>query len=249
VKKTRFILIIAALLAFPGAIKAQETGSFAKSFTADGTLFLLSTENYDTLSEQDKGLLINKDYKDCGQSKINVSTAKGGEVWMRDGANFILIDKWNAFDLEMDKYRPLAVKRQGKNRLYYSFGGGISGQGDTHSMLMELRAGTFLYKNFLDISAGLSTGGSIISGEWNSQARLNLSTRAYLPIRIKNFRFAYYAGVGISGGIVSKETSIEFPILAGSCWFIGPGSLDFGLRYGRLSSGIITIGYTFRPRL
>lgn len=246
-KKIRFILIIVALLAFQGALRAQ--GPFAKSFTADGTLFLLSTENYDNLSEQEKGSLINRDYKNCGQAKISVSTAKGGEVWMRDGSAFVLIDKWNDFDLEMDNYRPITMKRQGKDRLYYSFGGGISGQGKSHSALMDLRAGTFLYKNFLDISAGLSTGCAINSGEMAWQTSLNLFSRAYLPINIKGFHFAYFAGIGISGGLVTGGSSIEFPILAGSCWFIGPGSLDFTLRYGSLSSGVFTIGYTFRPRL
>lgn len=56
---------------------------------------------------------------------------------------------------------------------------------------------------------------------------------------------APYAGAGISW-VFAPESFFELRVLAGGCWFVGPGSLDIGLQYGTESNLSLTLGYTFR---
>ena len=74
---------------------------------------------------------------------------------------------------------------------------------------------------------------------------VGFDSRAYLPFRIKNVNLAPYAGAGVSYSF-SPDSYFELRLLAGACWFVGPGSLDVGLQYGTKSDFSLTLGYTFR---
>jgi hypothetical protein len=74
---------------------------------------------------------------------------------------------------------------------------------------------------------------------------VGVDSRAYLPFRIKDVNLAPYAGAGVSWSF-APESFFELRLLAGGCWFVGPGSFDIGLQYGTKSDFALTLGYTFR---
>lgn len=245
----KIILPLATILFFSASLFAQKDDKFSHSFTSDGTLFLRSTEQYDALSAQEKSIWINHHYKNSGMSKINISTTRqGGEIWMMKGSEYALIDSWSVMDMKLDDYASIELQRQGYSRWYYYFGASGYGQSGSHTFSGTFRCGTFLYKDYLDAAASISGGGTTDGDTFNSAVSLGISSRAYLPFKIKDVNLAPYAGAGISY-IIKPASNFELQLMAGACWFVGPGSLDFGFQYGTKSKGMLTIGYTFRPKL
>ena len=122
----------------------------------------------------------------------------------------------------------------------------MSGSKGLFNMLGSLRAGAYLFKNYLDASATLSGGLSVSNGDAIFKGNLAVSSRAYLPFRIKKLNLAPYAGAGASLAI-SSESYVELQLLTGACWFLGPGSLDIGIQYGIKSKFALTIGYNYSP--
>lgn len=220
---------------------------FSKAYVTEGTLYLYSAEKFDALTSKEKGELLNSLFKNRPQTKLSItSTKEGGEIWMKENSSYILIDSWSNYNLALDEYQPIEVKRHGRNRWYNYYGGSVSGQGGTHSLMLSYRRGTFLYGDFLDVAASLSGGAYTDGKDIDGSLAVGVSSRAYLPFRIEGVRLAPYAGIGCSVPIAPKF-SFELQLLAGACWFVGPGSLDFGLQYGTKSKAVFTIGYTFRP--
>lgn len=243
----KIILPLATILFFSASLFAQKDDKFSKSFAHDGTLFLRSTEQYDALSAQEKSIWINHYYKNCGQPKINISTTRqGGEIWMMKDSAYVLVDSWSVMDMKMDDYSSVELQRQGYSRWYYYVGGSASGQSGSHNFTGTLRCGTFLFKDYLDASGSISAGGMTGGGQTEFTLSLGVSTRAYLPFKIKDVNLAPYAGIGVAY-LVKPVSNFDLQFLAGFCWFVGPGSLDFGFQYGTKSNGMLTIGYTFRP--
>jgi hypothetical protein len=146
----------------------------------------------------------------------------------------------------MDRYLPLQLKRHGETRLFYYVGGMLSGGNSSTTYALNLRGGTFLYKNLLDASATLNLGrNKVDEGDSQFIGDVGLDSRVYLPFRIENMNLAPYAGVGGSWSF-APDSYFELRLLAGGCWFIGPGSFDIGLQYGTESNLALTLGYTFR---
>ena len=259
--KHKLILILALFLGVTASSFAQTDTSggiltnpqarenFSKAYITDGTLFLFSTEKYDVLSGTEKASVLNTVFKDIGQTKLSITTTKeGGEIWIKEGRTFLNIDSWSNSDLNLANYQPIEVNRHGQSRWYNYYGGSLSGVGNTHSLMANYRRGTFLYKDYLDVAASISGGGYVKGDDLDGSLAVGVSSRGYLPFRLEDIRLAPYVGVGCSMPIL-PDFSFELQLLAGACWFVGPGSLDFGLQYGTKSKAVFTIGYTFRPSL
>lgn len=129
--------------------------------------------------------------------------------------------------------------------VFYYIGGSFYSGDEYSNGSLNLRAGSFLYKNVIDVSATLNIGGYKTGEERQFTSDVGVDSRAYLPSHIKNINLAPYAGAGISWTF-APESYFELRLLAGSCWFVGPGSLDMGLQYGTESDFTLTLGYTFR---
>ena len=218
-------------------------GGYAK----ENKLHLTTNSDYAALSEFQKREVLNKVAQEFAGYDMTLYT--GGqqrELWLSEGNTVRCIAKWNNDSLRMEDYLPLELKRSGRTKVFYYVGGMLNGSKNNTSYSLNLRAGSYLYKNLLDASATLNIGGNKSDGS-DSQftGDVGVDSRAYLPFRIKKVNLAPYAGAGVSWAF-APESYFEFRLLAGGCWFVGPGSFDIGLQYGTKSKFSLTLGYTFR---
>lgn len=217
-------------------------GGFAK----DGKLHLVTNADYDSLNVAQKQEVLNKVSQEFADHDLTIySGGQQRELWVSTGNGVRMIERWNNDSLQIDRYLPLELKRQGKTKIFYYIGGMVNGDSDYTNLSLNLRAGSYLYKNLVDASVTMNLGGNITEEESNFVGDLGIDSRVYLPFRIKKVNLAPYAGAGISWSF-APSSYFEARFLAGGCWFVGPGSFDIGLQYGIESGFGATLGYTFR---
>lgn len=216
-------------------------------YVRDGKLHLTAKDNYSTLDLNRKKELLYKISREFPDMDIVVYEGeKLREVWMVSVAGVFLMEKWSIDDLQLENYKPLALKRSGNSKVFYYVGGSYN-KSDTYSNgSLNLRGGTYLYKNTIDISATISIGYVSLQDSSFSSRNISIDNRYYLPYRPKKVNLTPYAGAGLAWTF-KPENYIEPHLLLGACWFVGPGNLDLGVQYGRKSGVTATIGYTFRP--
>ncbi len=216
-------------------------------FTKGNKLNLVTNSTYDMLSAEQKQNVLNKVAQEFPEHDITVyAEGQQREIWLNTGNDVKLIEQWNNDSLHVERYVPLELKRNGERKVFYYIGGTFNGSDGTYNYSLNLRAGTYLYKNLLDVSLGVNIGGNKMEdSEHEFTGDVGLDSRAYLPFRIKNVNLAPYVGAGVSWSF-APSSYFEWRVLAGACWFIGPGSLDIGLQYGQKSEFAATLGYTFR---
>lgn len=217
-------------------------GGFAK----DNKLHLLTNADYDSLRVDKKRDVLRKVAQEFADYDINIySGDQQRELWINTEDGIKMIERWNNDSLQIESFLPLELNRQGKTKLFYYIGGQVNGSKDNTNYSLNLRAGSYLYKDLIDASVTLNLGGSKAGNENQFAGDLGLDSRVYLPFRIKKLNLAPYAGAGISWSF-APSSYFEARFLAGGCWFVGPGSFDIGLQYGIESGFGVTLGYTFR---
>lgn len=215
----------------------------------DGILELSVKPGFSSLSVEEQNNLLNFFFADFPNSKIVVRISKTeSQLWIPQQQGYVFASDWNIDNLPLADYKPLELNKYGNSRFFYYVGGSLSGSGGMSSGMVNLRGGSFLYKEIWDISASLGLGFSGSSDEKQFIGDIGIMTRAYLPWRIPKVNLAPYAGVGASLSF-APETVFEGQLLAGCSWFVGPGSFDVGFKYGIQSGFSMTFGYTFRPSL
>jgi hypothetical protein len=218
-------------------------GGFAK----EKKLYLMTNSDYESLSTMQKQNVLDKVAQEFAGYDITIyGGGQKREFWLNSGNGLKMIEQWNNDSLKIEDYLPLELKRQGKTKVFYYVGGMLNGGNGTTSYSLNLRGGTYLYENLLDASVTLNLGGNKPEeGESQFTGDVGVDSRAYLPFRIKDVNLAPYAGAGVSWSF-APESFFELRLLAGGCWFVGPGSFDIGLQYGTKSDFALTLGYTFR---
>lgn len=218
-------------------------GGFAK----EKKLYLVTNSDYDSLTNMQKQDVLGKVAQEFTGYDMNIyAGGQQRELWLSNGNGIKMIERWNNDSLKIEDYLPLQLKRQGKTKVFYYVGGMLNGGNGSTSYSLNLRGGTYLYENILDASATLNLGGNKPEeGESQFTGDVGIDSRAYLPFRIKKVNLAPYAGAGVSWSF-APEKFFEFRLLAGGCWFVGPGSFDVGLQYGTKSDFSLMLGYTFR---
>ena len=218
-------------------------GGYAK----ENKLFLMTNADYESLKVEQKQEVLGKVAQEFADHDITIySVGQQRELWLNTGNGIKMIERWNNDSLQIENYLPLELKRQGETKVFYYVGGMLNGSDGSTSYSLNLRGGSFLYKNLLDASATLNLGGNKAEGDKSQfTGDVGVDSRAYLPIPIKDVNLAPYAGAGVSWSF-APESYFELRLLAGGCWFVGPGSLDIGLQYGTKSDFALTLGYTFR---
>ena len=218
-------------------------GGFAK----ENKLYLMTNSDYEALTEYQKRDVLSKVAQEfLGYDMLLYTGVQQRELWMADGNGVKCLEKWNNDSLNIEGYMPLELKRNGETKVFYYVGGSFNGGGGSMNGSLNLRGGSYLYKNLLDASVSLNLGyNKADEGDGQFIGDVGLDSRAYLPFPIKNVNLAPYIGAGVSWSF-APDSYFEFRALAGGCWFVGPGSLDIGLQYGTKSDFALTLGYTFR---
>ena len=218
-------------------------------YVREGKLHLLANDNYSMLDINQKRELLSIVAKEFPHMDITISNNNGHrEMWRNSDAGVFLAEQWNNDDMHIEDYKPLELKRNGNSKVYYYVGGAYSYNDGYSNGTINLRGGTYLYKKVVDISTAISLGYTKTSDTTQFAGNIGVDGRYYLPIRPKVISLTPYIGGGVAW-IFAPEKQLELRILAGACWFIGPGSLDVGLQYGIQSKLTATIGYTFRPHI
>lgn len=218
------------------------SGGFAK----ENKLHLITNAEFAALSDSQKREVLGKvAHEFAGYDMLLYTGGQQRELWMADGNSLKCIEKWNNDSLQIERYLPLELKRQGETKVFYYVGGMLNGSEDNTSYSLNLRVGSYLYKNLIDASVTLNLGGNKTKEESQFTGDVGADTRVYLPFRIKEVNLAPYAGIGLSW-IFKPERYFELRFLGGGCWFVGPGSLDIGLQYGTKTKMSVSLGYTFR---
>ena len=216
-------------------------------YTVNNKLYLNTNENYAQISESEKRQLIGKFMElYYGYDVVVIAATGEEELWTTANGVPSQVEQWNATNLNLQEYAPLELQTTGESRVFFSAGAMLNYNSDMFSSSITLQGGTYLYKNFIDLSLSLNLGLNKAK-ESKSQftGDVGLSTRVY-PYRFKKLMLAPYVGGGV-GFIFAPSTSFEPRVLAGVCWYVGPGSLDLGGQWGTKSDWSVTIGYTFRP--
>lgn len=218
-------------------------GGFAK----EKKLYLMTNSDYAGLLEVQKQEVLGKVAQEFTGYDIMLYTGdQQRELWIANNNGVKCLEKWNNDSLRIEDYLPLELKRSGKTKVFYYVGGMLNGGNGSTSYSLNLRGGTYLYENLLDASVTLNLGGNKPEeGESQFMGDVGIDSRAYLPFRIKDVNLAPYAGAGVSWSF-APESFFELRLLAGGCWFVGPGSFDIGLQYGTKSDFSLMLGYTFR---
>lgn len=212
----------------------------------NGQLNLFSNSSYINLQTGEKQRILQTfvpKFKGCN---FVIHSGKYKEIWMFRDSTLQYIDCWNLDSLKIEDYQPLVLQRSGGNKLYYYLGGQFNGGKDNTVATLNLRGGSFLYKNYLDASIILNLGYMSASGEGDFSGDVGIMSRGYLPLRIKKINLAPYLGAGINYSF-APSSYFEMVFYAGTSWFVGPGSLDIGVQYGIKSKFALNFGYTFRP--
>ncbi len=257
--KYRLLLIISLVLFSSVSLSGQgkETGylytsvslsdCFTGSYTSDNILFLFATDEFSSLNVEKKEEIINTYFSYSAEKQIiTLTSPQKRELWIKKDGKYLFVEKWDNNDMQIMDYTPISLQRNGESRWYFNYGGTLAGARGVFHVLGNFRAGTYLFKNILDVSAAVTAGLSTNISNTQFIGNLSLSSRAYLPLQLKAISLSPYAGAGVSMAI-SPDRYIEPQFLAGICWLLGPGNLDFGVQYGIRSKWGFTIGYTFRP--
>lgn len=215
-------------------------------FTKEGKLHLVTNNEYNTLTSEQKRVVLSKVAKEFEGFDINVySGGQQRELWMTGNNEVRLLEQWNNDSLRMENYLPLQLQQHGETKVFYYVGGSFSAGDGYKNGSLNLRGGSFLYKNLIDASITLNLGYNKAGDDGQFAGDVGLDTRAYLPFRIGRLNLSPYVGTGISW-VFAPDSFFEWRFLAGACWFIGPGSLDIGAQYGTKTNFSLTLGYTFR---
>lgn len=218
-------------------------------YSLGNKLYLTVNEHYMTLSDLERGEVIEKFLNEYSCDDVIVSTPTGEQEWWITSTNAPMKqDSWDATSLDLKNYAPLELQTSGASRVFYSIGAMLNYTDGSFTSTLSMQAGTYLYKNLLDASIGINGGyNKPKEGKGNFSGDLSLSAKAYLPLHLSNVHLSPYAGAGIAWNF-APSSYFEPRVLAGFCWFIGPGSLDIGGQWGSKSGFSVTFGYTFRPR-
>lgn len=251
----RLIAIICCFLLLQPAIGQQKKNKiitdslaieyFARGVFQDNILTLYALEKYEKLDTIRKGEVLNGFVKEFPGCQIVVKQNNGREIWLVIDGKLMIIDQWKADNLDISEFMPIDSKKKGSYNWFYYLGGMFSGSKWHSSGTLSLRAGTFLYKDKLDVGATSNLGYTKV-GETHFVGELGCDSRWYLHYRLKKINLAPYAGTGISWAF-APEGYFEWRLVAGGCWFVGPGNIDFCLQYGTKSKLNFSVGYTFRP--
>lgn len=261
-RKTKILFLIIVVMMMCGTAVAQTTRYKSISDTSvvkylrggyvkDSMLHLMANDKYSALDINEKKKVLYSIAQSMLPKKVKDITvythAQQRELWKVTDAGSFLMEQWDNDDLQLENYMPLELKRNGNSKVFYYVGGSFN-KGESYSNgSLNLRGGTYLYENTVDISATFGIGYVKMSDTSQLSGNVGIDSRYYLPYKPKSINLTPYVGAGVSW-TYAPSSYFELCMLAGCCWFIGQGSVDFGLQYGIKSGVLFTVGFTFRPK-
>jgi hypothetical protein len=215
-----------------------------------GQLRLTATESYSRLAPSDKNDIMNIILRSWQESLVILQFESRRELWgwnseTNDGQ---LIEVWN-LNPQPRSAEPQAMQSDIAKHPWFFYIGGAS-QMDSQQNLngaLSARLGFFLLLNKLDLAASVTEqlSGNIEDESSSLSTSVGLASKFYFPLQKHNISPNLGAELAVT---IPSEGEMAFTpyFLAGVSWFVGPGSLDAGLRIG--SSSMLMLGYTLVPK-
>jgi hypothetical protein len=225
---------------------------FKQATCKNTTLFIIATEQYGTLNNQDKKELFAEAFAGLDIDLVNIDYSAQQskymhELWNKEGVGiFNLIETDNLNSINAESYVPLMQKTTRYHPWFYYLGFGFNnpdllGNDDESAaeIMVNARIGSFLLKDFLDLSFSTSYSYDFINE--NNTFDFSLISKIYFPIR--KIHLSPFIGGGIGYRLVDWDGQITWSALAGISWYVGIGSFDIAAQYNK--DLYMTVGYTF----
>jgi hypothetical protein len=220
--------------------------------TETGIIRLQAKESFTSLSAERKSIIM-EFVLSRGYTLAFVTYEYKRELWQRDtSGTAVLLDSWDLNILYTPRITLKTLQKTDVHPWFLQFGLNSSFNEDLFNLNLTGRIGFFLLKNRWDLALSYSFRTNLTEFNDVTTSDLGLMSRVYFPIQ--KYNIAPYAGLGISYvwsetytdyADFSTTTSWHVPLYLGVSWFVGPGSLDFGLQIS--SNTVFTVGYTFSP--
>lgn len=232
-------------------VETELKGDFSKvGITENGYLYLMATKNYSLKSASEKIEIMDKIAVRWQNTLILVKYGTKSELWKwnEETKKSKFLDIW-----DLDEPVQVYVGKQttsGQAHPWFFYIGGYESldKASNANMSLNTRLGFFLLKNRWDMALSFSGGlsGNIDADAVTSQTDIGLMSRLYFPIQ--KLKISPNIGGELSMNTVhitdSEPSRTTIPsLLLGINWYIGPGSLDVGVRIHKGSTTMI--GYTF----
>lgn len=245
------------LAAFQSEVLPQYQSYFSRAVLSEkGQLMLYANDSYHLLSAATKRTIMDKLVQKWSETLVLVQDGSRSELWgwNKEGGQAVRIDTW---DLNVGPLPAAAATEKPVKTALHPFFVYVGGQGVLDSehnlnVAVNTRVGFFLLLNRWDFAFTFS--GGIIGNTDSTAAMANqlstgLMSRFYFPIRklhiSPNIGFDLEGTVYTTSEGVSSNSNAQH-LLAGISWFVGQGSLDFGVKISKEVTA--TIGYTMVPQ-
>ncbi len=226
----------------------------------NGTLEIQVNDSvYSSIDPSRKSIILEVALKKWDGEIFFIHSGYNREIWKKDikTGQVSLVGQWNLNDPEIYKYLPKMLQTTKFHPWFFYIGGQSSFNSDYTNVLLSARIGSFLLKDRWDLA--LSGSFSVNGNDINSMvtAEFGALSKVYFPI--KKYNVSPYVGGGFSRvytssnmdidmGMGMESTSVDNSywnemLLLGVSLYVGPGSLDFGLQFGKNFN--VAIGYTF----
>jgi hypothetical protein len=222
----------------------------AATLDESGQLRLTAGENYSKLALSDKKDIMNILLRSWQESLVILHFESRRELWgwndeTKDGQ---LIEVWN-LNPQPHSAEPQAMQSDIAKHPWFFYIGGAS-QMDSFKNIngaLSARLGFFLLLNKWDLAASVTEqlSGNLEDESPSMSTSIGLASKFYYPIKKHNLSPSLGAELAVT---IPAEGEMAFTpyLLAGVSWYVGPGSLDAGLRIG--SSSMLMLGYTLIPK-
>jgi hypothetical protein len=227
--------------------------TFFKSaeLNASGQLLLYAEATYQTLSTNEKKLLMDKLVKSWQESLVVVSYGAKNELWSWNGdtSKAIQLDTWDINAASRIKPAEPVLSETASHPWFVYLGGlGQYNSSKYLNVAFNSRIGFYLLRNRLDFAWTMSFGGSgYDTASFNTNLSYGIMSKLYFPI--KKTKISPNVGVSLENTVIyADETSsntVSASALAGISWFVGRGSLDLEFKISKDFTTLI--GYTFYP--
>ena len=225
---------------------------FSKAeLTETGQLKLFALEKYNALALSSKNIIMDQLVKEWQESLITVYYNSKKELWgfNNEKSGALLVYSWDSNARNISNTATSASKTSKHPFFVYVGGQGVLDSEHNLNAAINTRVGFFLLKNRWDL-AWVFSGGMVgnIDASMSNQLSTGLMSKFYFPIPKLNI--SPNVGVDLLGTVYidaegNDSQAASRSILAGIAWYIGPGSLDAGVRIKREPS--VTVGYTLMP--
>lgn len=222
--------------------------------TETGVLVLTALDAYNTVNASIKQSVMNNITRLWADNMVIVKYGTKNELWAvyEEPEGSRLLYGWDMNSANPGISPVATITETGKHPFFVYVGGqGILDSEKNLNAAINTRVGFFLLKNRWDLAWTFSGGISGVadtSAVFTNRLSTGIMSKFYFPIPKLNI--SPNVGVDLQSTLFinsegSESTAASRSILAGIAWYIGPGSLDAGVRINKEPS--VTIGYTFMP--